>query len=367
MFEAQVHTVPMATPEDVSGVEGLFDDGIVDPVHVVAVMAQTEGDHYVRGYSTLAMQRLFSQRLNVSFGELAERLPMLMIAGTAGLMSPHATLFVNKPARGKAGNCVARLAVGVASTRPLLPEECGTTVEVELVADAVNTAMKGAGIAAAQDVVSVEMKCPQMTLQRMDDAFARGRTLVSRTPAVASAMSRGAAALGAAVALGEVSAAEISDSVIGRRPDLFTTRGSATAGNDQVAVRVVVIGNVAGAPGGYVAAHSVMEHQLDVVGARAAFKAAGLRLEEGIVVPEDRAKVAAVFVKAGADYLPHCLGRRHTMCSDMLAQYSGHVAKAVAHANVSSIVQDTLVLGKAGAEHQGKPGSNLVCVIANHG
>src|SRR5436190_67279 len=81
----------------------------------------------------------------------------------------------------------------------------------------------------------------------------------------------------------------------------------------------------------------------------------------------DRPKAAAVFVNAGAYFLPHCLGRRHTMRSDFLAQFSGHAAKAVAHANVSSIVQDTLVLGNAGAEHQGKPGANLVCVIANHG
>src|SRR5258708_2787539 len=266
MFEAQVHTVPLASPEDVGAVEGLFDAGIVDPAHVVAIMAQTEGDSYVRGYSTLALQRLFARRLNLSLGELSERIPMLMIAGTAGLVSPHATFFVNKSVTGNAGNCVARLAVGVGRTRLLLTDEYGNTTQVRL-----------------------------------------------------------------------------------------------------VAVRVVVIGNVPGAPGGYVAAHSVMERQLDVLGARAAFKAAGLRLEDGILVPEDRAKVAAVFVNAGADYLPHCLGRRHTMRSDVLAQYSGHVAKAVAHANVSSIVQDTLVLGKAGAEHQGKPGSNLVCVIANHG
>src|SRR5258708_33107911 len=155
--------------------------------------------------------------------------------------------------------------------------------------------MKAAGIEDGQDVVSVEMKCPQMPPQRMDEATARGRTVVSLTPAVASSMSRGAAALGAAVALGEIPAGEISDSVIGRRPDLYTTRGSATAGNDQVAVRGVVIGNVPGAPGGYVAAHSVMEHQDDVLGARAAFKAAGLRLADRILAPDGRAKGEAVF------------------------------------------------------------------------
>jgi len=59
-----------------------------------------------------------------------------------------------------------------------------------------------------------------------------------------------------------------------------------------------------------------------------------------------------------------CLGRRHTMGSDFLSGYSGHIAKAVAHAGVAAIAQDTLVLANAGAEHQGPPGANLVCVIA---
>ncbi len=366
MVEAQVHTVPMASPDDVDGVADLFDRGIVDPAHVVAIIAQTEGDGYARGFSALALQLLFAARLGVSRDEIFDRIPMLMIGGTAGLMSPHFTLFVNKPATGK-GEGARRLALGVSSTRTLLPEEYGTEIQLRLVADGVRAAMKSAGLKTTDDVVCVEMKCPQMTGKRIADAVARGKTVVDPNPMIASAMGRGAAALGAALALGEISDSDVSDAIIGRRSDLYTTRGSASTGTEQIAVRIVVIGNRDGGPGGYVAGNSVMEHQLDIVGARKAFTAAGLRLDNGIVIPEDRQKVAAVFVNAGADSLPDCLGRRHTMRTDFMAQFSGNVAKAVAHANVSSIVQDTLVLGNAGAEHQGKPGSNLVCVIANHG
>jgi cyanuric acid amidohydrolase len=365
--EAQVHTVPMAGPDDVSAVADLFDRGVVDPAHVVAIIAQTEGDGYARGYSALSLQLLLAERLALAAAEAAARVPMLMIGGTAGLMSPHFTLFVNKPTDRKAGSGERRLAIGVTSTRTLRPEEYGTAAQIELVAGAVREAMAAAGIKSADDVVCVEMKCPQMTARRMEDAAARSRKVVDPNPLVASSMCRGACALGAAVALGEVPASEISDAIVGRRSDLYTERGSASSGGEQVAVRIVVLGQVAGAPGGYVAARGVMRDQLDLPGARAAFRAAGLRLDDGIVVPEDRRKVAAVFVNAGADYLPTCAGRRHTMHSDFLAQFSGHVAKAVAHANVAAIVQDTLVLGNAGAEHQGKPGSNLLCVVANHG
>jgi len=292
---------------------------------------------------------------------------MLMIGGTAGLMSPHITLFVNLPgAHGVAGGS-PRLALGVASTRPLLPEEYGTPSHVALVANSVRAAMAEAGIANAGDVVCVQMKCPQMTEPRMQEAARRGAAVVHPSPSAASSLSRGASALGAAVALGEVQADAVTQEVIVGRPDLCTLFGSASSGGEQVAVRIVVIGNVAGAPGRFRAAGGVMQHQLDLPGARAAFGAAGLRLEEGIVVAEDRPRIAAVFINSGADARGDCLGRRHTMGSDVLAGYSGHIAKAVAHANVSAIAQDTLVLGNAGAEHQGPPGSNLICVIAREG
>jgi cyanuric acid amidohydrolase len=365
MFEAQVHTVPMSSPSDTRAVAALFEGGIVDPAHVVALIAQTEGDGYARGYAALSLQLLLASALRVSQEAITARVPMLMIGGTAGLMSPHITLFVKKPVKSSVKRKGKRLAIGVASTRVLRPEEYGRATQVELVSAAVRAAMDDAGIRSAQDVTCVELKCPQMTAERMADAHARGEAVVDENPNVASSLSRGASALGAAVALGEVPSSEITDEVIGRRLDLYTLRGSASSGSEQDAVRVVVIGNVEGAPGNYAAACSVMTHQLDLPGARSAFVDAGLRLEDGMLVVADRPKIAAIFVNAGADYLPHCQGRRHTMASDLLAHASGHVAKAVAHATVAGIVQETLFLCSAGAEHQGAPGSNLVCVIVN--
>jgi cyanuric acid amidohydrolase len=365
--EAQVFTVPMGAPDDVAGVAALFDAGTVDPAHVVALIAQTEGDGYARGFAAQSLQLLLAERLGLSREAVFARIPMLMIGGTAGLMSPHVTLFVNRSGMHGVADGAPRLAIGVASTRALLPEEYGTPRQVALVTEAVHAAMAEAGMTRPDQVVCVEMKCPQMTEARMQDALGRGAAVVHPSPAAASSLSRGASALGAAVALGEVPADAITQQAIAGRPDLFTTRGSASSGSEQVAVRVVVIGNVAGAPGRFRAAGGVMQHQLDLAGARTAFAGAGLRLEDGIVLAGDRPRIAAVFVNAGADARGDCLGRRHTMGSDFLSGYSGHIAKAVAHTTVSAIAQDTLVLGNAGAEHQGPPGSNLICVIAREG
>ena len=65
-----------------------------------------------------------------------------------------------------------------------------------------------------------------------------------------------------------------------------------------------------------------------------------------------------MFCKAGGDAVGAIDGRRHTMRSDFLAAFSGHQAKAVVHAIVSSIAGTTQVLANAGPEHQGAPGAN---------
>jgi cyanuric acid amidohydrolase len=308
------------------------------------------------------MEVLLSERLDISRREVFERIPMMMIGGTGGIMCPHIILFVRQP--GGAGGREKRLALGVASSRELQPEEYGTMTEVDLVADAVRAAMKDAGITDASQIECVEVKCPAMTPARVADAEKRGKKVANTNPAVASSLAKGACALGVAVAMGEVDRARLSDGMINVDKSLYSSVASTSAGGEQVACRVLVSGNVEGAPGRLVAAHGVMEDQLDIVGARKAFARAGLELQDGIVTERDRKRIAAVLVNAGADYVTQVRGRRHVLHSDFLSPFSGIQAKAVAHAAVATIVGDTLFLASAGAEHQGPPGANLVCVIA---
>ena len=361
-FEARVIRVPMHSPGDVSGVIALFDSREVDPRYVVAIMEQTEGDPYARGYATLAMEVLLSERLGISRREVFENIPMMMIGGVGGIMCPHIILFVRQP--GREGGRGKRLALGVASSRVLAPEEYGTMIQVDLVADAVREAMRDAGITDPSQIECVEVKCPAMTPARVADAGKRGKKVASTNPAVASSLAKGACALGVAVATGEVERAQLNDGMINVDKSLFSSVASTSAGGEQVACRVLVIGNVDGAPGKLVAAHGVMEDQLDIAGARKAFSRAGLELSDGSVAEQDRARIAAVLVNAGADYVTSVRGRRHVLHSDFLSPFSGIQAKAVAHAIVATIVGDTMFLASAGAEHQGPAGANLVCVIA---
>ncbi|MBO6783010.1 MAG: ring-opening amidohydrolase [Alphaproteobacteria bacterium] len=355
MDESLVYTVSMAAPDDVSGIAALFDDGTLAPRDVRGVIAQTEGDGFARGYFTLALELLLSERLGVPRAQITEKIPIMAIGGTAGLMTPHATLFVRRPAADPVPQHDTALALGFAFTRTLKEAELGTALQARVVAESVAAAMADAGIESHDDVAAVEIKCPQPSPESLPGVGA----------GALGARSRGACALGAAIALGEVDAGDVSDDAICARTDLYARRASASSGGELHNVRIVVVGNRRGAPGRQRAGWGVMSDQLDTAGALQAFEMAGLAPENGALDAAASARLGAVFVNAGADAVGQCRDHRHTLNTDLLAAYSGHVAKAVAHATVSAIAQTPLVLGNAGSEHQGPLGGNLVCVIAD--
>ena len=70
--------------------------------------------------------------------------------------------------------------------------------------------MADAGIADPADVHFVQIKCPLLTSDRVEAANARGNTTATTSAYSSMAYSRGASALGVAVALGEINA-DISD------------------------------------------------------------------------------------------------------------------------------------------------------------
>jgi cyanuric acid amidohydrolase len=102
-----------------------------------------------------------------------------MSGGTEGVLSPHITVFTRKPV-GRSPTGRKRLAIGIAKTRPFRPEEIGRTSQIEETARAVREAMEDAEIAASEDVHFVQVKCPLLTAERVEDALSRGRTVVTK-------------------------------------------------------------------------------------------------------------------------------------------------------------------------------------------
>jgi cyanuric acid amidohydrolase len=359
---ADVVRLSMTGPGDASAVERAIGAGELDPADVVCVISQTEGTGHARGYAALALGRVLGGHLGLEPEEVAERVPLMMIGLCGGLMSPHHNIVVRRdvppppvPPTGP------RLAVGTAATDPVPPAALGRVGQVEMVAAAVRAALADAGLAPA-DARCVQVKCPAFGADRAAEAEAAGVTPAGRTPAETSSRSKGASALGVAVALGEVDAVDVTDDAIDGRPDLFTTRGSVSAGEEQSRARIMVLGNRERSTSPLRIGAGVMDDALDLGGALDALRDAGL--DTGLPLAEtERRRIRQVFVNSGADAPGPVRGRRHTMHSDFLAGYAGILGKTVVNAVVGAVVGDPMVLASAGAEHQGPPGSNLVAAL----
>lgn len=362
MLDVNVYKMPMAHPGDVSELEKSIQKGEIIPEEIVAVIAQTEGVGYDRGYATLAFQVLLSEKLGITKQEVFDRIPMLMIGLTGGLMSPHYTVFTRRTIPGVSSSGEKRFSIGITNTPVMKPEDYGTVEQVRLVAEAVKEAMKDALIDSAEDVHCVEVKLPAMTPPRVADARSRGKNVISDDLITASSMAKGACALGVACALGEIDLAAVKQEDINRNWDLYSSKASTSAGGEQVACRIVLMGNSLKSRSKYYIGSGVMKDQLDLAGALEAFRNAGLKFE-CLPPAEETAKIVNVFINAGADAVNSVRGRRHTIKTDFLSGYAGIQAKAVAHAVVASVAGDPMILASAGAEHQGLPGANLLAVI----
>lgn len=343
-LRAHVFRVPADGPDDVSRVEALFADRI-DAGNVVAVLGKTEGNgcvnDFTRGYATQSFERLFGEH-NV------EGVSIVMSGGTEGALSPHWTVFareqVDEPGDGA-------LAIGVARTPALPPEHLGRREQVRMVAAAVTAAIRDAGIEDVADVHFVQIKCPLLTSQRITDAEAAGKTTATRDTLKSMALSRGASALGVAVALGELEIDAIADSEICSRFDLYSRCASASAGVELLDHEIIVLGMSAKWSGPLSIDHAVMHDAIDTRSVRAAWDR----------LPAD-GKLAAVLAKAEPDPSGQVGGRRHTMLNDSDIAGTRH-ARAFVGGVLAGIFGMTDLYVSGGAEHQGPPGGGPVAII----
>jgi cyanuric acid amidohydrolase len=353
-----VHKIAMGNPGDFSALAKLIETGTVDPAEIVAVIGKTEGNgganDFTRGFATLSLSLLLARYLGISAEDVGKRVAIVWSGGTEGVLSPHATIFTRSAESSPAGG--PRLALGVAVTRDFAPEEVGTMAELREVAAAVHRAQAEARIENPRDVHYVQVKGPLLTPAAIADADARGARLVTRDPNGSKAYARGATALGVAVGLGEIAAAELSDEVIARWMDLFSSVANTSAGGELRNCEVLLFGNSPAAGGDLQIGHAVLRDVIDAEGVRAALRNAGLSAESDV----DR--IAAVFAKAEAPPTGMLRGRRTTMLSDADINYERH-ARAALGAVIASITGDAAIFVSGGTEHQCAPGKAPIAAI----
>ncbi len=276
-MDYQLIRCDMKDPGDVSELENLLLKGEIKASEIKAVIAQTEGDGYSRGYATLAFQVLLSKELRITHQDVFDQIPMMMIGKTGGLMTPHYTLFIK---RDKSNNTKEkRFAFGISSTPILKSEEIGTVTQVDLVAKAVEEAIQDAGIESLKDVKCVEVKCPW---------------------GIGGAKSKAASALGSAVALKEVERSVIQEESINSDHQLYSLKTSVSAGQEQVAARVIVMGNSEKSASDMKIGSGVMQDALDLKGMYKAFEDVGIK-NDSYLSEEEKEDIVQIFVNAGAD------------------------------------------------------------------
>jgi cyanuric acid amidohydrolase len=347
---ARVLRLATAGPSDTAPLGAAIDRGEVDPATIVAIVGKTEGNgcvnDFTRGYATLALKLLLAERLNCPPSEIEKRVAVVMSGGTEGGLSPHLLVFCRDevPAAGAA----PRLAIGVGLTRAFQPEEIGRRPQIDETASAVAAAMKAAGIASAADVHFVQIKCPLLTKERIEEAARRGAKTATDDTYYSMAISRGASALGVALALGEIKQAP--EAAICKDWSLHSGVASASAGVELLRNEIVVLGNAAGWAGDLVIGHDVMKDAIDADAVRRVLAAV-------------HGKTVAVLAKAEAAPSGEIRGRRHTMLDDSDIHSTRH-ARALVGGVLAGVIGDTMLYVSGGAEHQGPAGGGPVAIIA---
>ena len=362
MQTVEVVRIATSGPGDTSGLAALIDSGKMDPAAIVAIMGKTEGNgcvnDYTREYSTAALASLLGRHLKLDAAEVERRVAFVMSGGTEGVLSPHFTVFARHASTSGAPAGKKRLAIGIAFTRNFLPEEIGRSAQIHETARAVKAAMADAGISAAPDVHFVQIKCPLLTSVKIAAARARGKEPVTADTYESMGYSRGASALGVAIATGEAKTSTIPDGAVLHDWTLASSVASTSAGIELDQNVVIVMGMSAHSSSPYAVAHDVMADAIDARAVHRALAALGLDTDSAA----DR--IVNVFAKAEASPDGMVREARHTMLNDSDINSTRH-ARAAVGAVIASVVGRTTVYVSGGAEHQGPPGGGPVAVIAH--
>lgn len=362
----EVHRVLCSGPGDLAGVQALVASGALHPADIVAVMGKTEGNgcvnDFTRDFATARWCDFLSPHLGCLPSEVGQRVALVMSGGTEGVLSPHCTVFSRRWVAAEPHHLGKRLVVGVAHTRDFLPEEIGRSAQMACTAAAVREAMLDAGIADVADVHFVQIKCPLLTSRKVDAALQRGATPVTHDSYASMAYSRGASALGVALALGEI-AAPVDPAALLSDWSLYSARASASAGIELEANVVIVLGEAEGAASPYRIAHTVMRDAVDAASVRRMLHAAlGLDGDGACALPG----LVNLLAKAEASPDGRVRGLRHTMLNDSDIHATRH-ARAAVGAVLASVVADTALYVSGGAEHQGPAGGGPVAAIVRVG
>lgn len=363
----EVRKVPLHHVSDAEELARLIDAGVLDADRVVAIIGKTEGNGGVNDYTRILADRAFREVLVVKGSRDAAavaQVPIVWSGGTDGVLSPHATVFATTPPGAADESDEPRLSIGFAMSEQLLPEDIGRPAMITKVAGAVRAAMTQAGIEDPADVHYVQTKTPLLTIGSIRDARSRGQSVWTENTGESMDVSNGTAALGIAVALGEITMPAEAD--IMRDRSLCSSVASCSSGVELDRAQVVVAGNVRGIGGRYRIGHGVMRDALDADGIWAAIRDAGLDLPDRPHPRDLDGRLVNVFLKCEASQDGRVRGRRNAMLDDSDVHWHRQI-KACVGGVAAAVTGDPAVFVSVSAAHQGPDGGGPVAAIVDLG
>jgi cyanuric acid amidohydrolase len=369
---------PMASPSDTSGLQELAGSGKIKPETLVALVGKTEGtgqhDDWGRVWADVALREWTAKFLGIQVAEVAERVMFVLSGGCPGVITPHIVAvtreLVDVPDRGGNAGDEKALVVGRAGSEGIAPEEVGRMGMIRKVAEATRQAMKDAGLIDPKDVHLVMVKVPGLTTASIRSAESRGKSVVSHDltfgPEGAGVYANDAAALGVAMALGEVPDSKLSDEVVRRDWDLYSEVAMTSSGGEKRHGEVVLFGNSPHSQSPLRIGHAVTKDFIDAGGVRDALRSAGIRFIDGLPDEGDLSRLVHVFAKSVIPGSDQVRGQRITLLDDVDAYQIG---KALGGMLVASVTGRTTnyVSGGERNSHQGPPGGNIVAAVVRTG
>ncbi|MEY2342834.1 ring-opening amidohydrolase [Acidithiobacillus sp. IBUN Pt1247-S3] len=357
-MRTQVHRFFSSSPADVSGLAAAIAAGEIEPQQIVAILGKTEGNgainDFSRGLAIMALGRLLGPSLDCTAEEIEDRIVLSFSGGTEGVTCPHYLVFTvdETPAPGLEKG----LALAVGYTRSFAPEEVGRLPMILETARVVRGLQSQLEVS-ADDVHLVQVKgaIPPIPVDPERQLAKEWRCDM--------AWSRGASALGVALALGEVTGDALHDEMINRDWTQFSARASVSAKPALLRSEICLFANASGWVAEYQIAHGVMRDILDTGAIYQVLGALGLEPINGQLSKDASARVLGAFAKSDADPRGSVRGRRHTMWTDGDISDMRH-SRSVVSSLLSGVLGESAVYVSTRAEHQGPLGGGPVAIIA---
>jgi cyanuric acid amidohydrolase len=319
----------MSGPGDAQGLRQALRRLRTADVLQLAVLAKVEGPATLNDVSRELAAACFTAELRRAGGARLERRSLLLLSvGCEGVITPGGWIIARL--RGGGGRETG-LVVGHARSRPIAMRERATARHMSAAASAVRAAMRNAGL----DRSNLELVLIKSPIR-----------LLERSAAASTAASRGIAALGSALALGELRTSSIGAASLCADWSLHGSRTMAFSGTETDCCEALVFGHRIGGDPRLRLERAVLSDLMDIapLGALAAGAAPGLVLYKAGIARDGTLRGARTTV-FGSEWPPD---------KQLRAAASGVVAAALG---------TTRAFISGGAEHQAPPGGCLAAVI----